>query len=41
MHPVTWQNTDTLDALRGRFIQLRLYGSEGLVFGVGINEPGA
>ena len=32
-HAVTWKEHATLDALRDRFILLRVYGGEGLVFG--------
>ena len=36
-HPVTWEGNDTLRALRDRFIQLRVYGSAGSVFGFEID----
>lgn len=32
-HAVAWKADKTLDSLRGRFIQLRVYGSSGQVFG--------
>jgi hypothetical protein len=31
--PVRWHGAETLDALRGRFIQLRISGSDALVYG--------
>jgi hypothetical protein len=35
-HVVTWNGADSLASLRGQFIQLRIYGSDGLAFGASI-----
>jgi hypothetical protein len=37
-HAITWKEHATLDALQGRFIHLRIYGSAGLVYGFKIEN---
>lgn len=37
-HLICWSNRQTLNELRDRFIQLRVYGSKGTVFGIAIKE---